>query len=93
MDSGLIEGIFIEEEKRRFSCIVEVEGVPEKCYVASSCKIEKLIPLGGKKVLLKPVQSKLSDMKYSLFAVQMQKGLVLLNLPCANRVVENQLLV
>lgn len=91
MKKDLLEGIFVEEEKTRFSCVVQIGDVREKCYVASSCKLEKLIPLKNKKVLVKHILSKRSDMKYSLFAVKDQQGWVLLNLADANRIVEQQL--
>lgn len=40
MKKDLLEGIFVEEEKTRFSCVVQIGDVREKCYVASSCKLE-----------------------------------------------------
>ena len=91
MNKDLLEGVFVEEDKTRFSCVVQIGDKREKCYVASSCKLEKLIPLKNKKVLVKRIQSNTSDMKNSLFAVKGQQGWVLLNLAEANRIVERQL--
>lgn len=79
------QGIFIEECKHRFLCMVEVEGTEELCYLASSSKLEKFINLKGRKVLLTPNLGKNSRTRYTLHAVITENGLVLVNLNYVNR--------
>ncbi len=88
---GILEGIFVHEEKTRFLCTVEIKGKQELCYVPSSCKLGGLIQLEGETVWLKPIQSKKSELDYCVYAVKKKQGWVLLNLADTNRIFEEQL--
>lgn len=81
-------GIFIEELKNRFLCLVEVGGHEEICYVPSSCHLSNFIELKGKNVLLIPNKTDGLRTKYSLFAVPYKRNYIILNTSMANRVVE-----
>lgn len=84
-----IKGIFVKELDNRFRCLVNIAGKDTVCYVPASCKLEKLIPLRGKQVLLLPTQK--SDILYSLYAVKLRNSYCLLNLSYANRIVFRQI--
>lgn len=85
------EGIYLQGAKHRFMCEILIEGKVEKCYVPSSCKLEKLISLTGEPVLVTPVKKKNSELRYSLYAVKKRRSWILLNLSEANTVVGENL--
>lgn len=84
-------GIFKEEIKNRFLCLVNIDGKDTICYIPSSCRLSNFINLEGKTVLLKPVASANTRTHYSVFAVKIGRSTILLNLSMANRIVERQL--
>ena len=85
-----VEAVFLREEKLRFLCTVFLDGKEELCYVPSSCKLGSLIKLDGERVLLKPVESKSSKLRYALYAVMKQQGWILLNLAEVNKLIKHQ---
>lgn len=85
-----IEAIFIAELSNRFRCLVDIDGTETLCYVPSSCRLSNFIDLAGRTVLITRLGSK-SQIEYSLYAVKTDKGLVLLNLALANKVVLSQI--
>ena len=87
----VISGIFKEEIKNRFLCLVNVNGEDTLCYIPSSCRLSNFIKLEGRTVLLKPVVSAYARTHYSVYAVKIGRSTVLLNLSMANRIVEQQL--
>lgn len=87
----LKEGVYLQESKHRFMCEILIDGRVEKCYVPSSCKLEKLISLTGETVLVSPVKKKESELRYSLYAVRKNRSWILLNLSEANTVVGKSL--
>jgi len=86
-----VEAVFLREEKPRFLCTVFLDGKEALCYVPSSCKLSSLIKLDGERVLLKPVESKSSKLRYALYAVMKQQGWILLNLAEVNKVIKDQI--
>lgn len=84
---NLKQGIFKEELKNRFLCIVEIEGKDALCYIPSSCRLSNFVDLVGKSVMLLPVSSKHSRTKYSVFAALLGRRFVPLNLSKANEVI------
>ena len=84
---SLKRGIFKEELKNRFLCLVEVDGKDTLCYIPSSCRLSNFLDLSQKAVLLKPVESTGSRTKYSVFAVNEGNNIVLLNTSQANKVI------
>lgn len=84
-----VRGTFLKELDNRFRCLVNIDGEDTVCYVASSCKLEKLIPLHGKQVLLLP--TKKASLPYSVYAVKFRNSYCLLNLSQANRIVFSQI--
>lgn len=87
---GTIKAVFISELSNRFRCLVDIEGIETLCYVPSSCRLSNFINLAGRTVLLTRL-SPHAQIKYSLYAVETDKGLVLLNLALANKVVLSQI--
>jgi len=79
-----IEGIFVEECKNRFLCMVEVDGTTEMCYVASSANLKNFLNLSGKTVLLSENKGKQTRTRYTLFAVKLRSQYALLNLNMIN---------
>lgn len=83
----MITGIFIEECKNRFLCLVNIDGVVEECYVSSSSKLSNYISLKGKKVMLIKNGGKNLRTRYTLQAVWLHRRWVLLNLNIINDLV------
>lgn len=90
-DSETIYGVFKEELKNRFLCIVNVNGTDTICYIPSSCRLSNFIDLTNRKVLLQPIKKKDARTKYSVYAVKYKRSYVPLNLAGANRVIENSI--
>ena len=80
-------GIFKEELKNRFLCLVEVDGEDTLCYIPSSCRLSNFVSMAGKTVLLSPVAATDARTKYSVEALAVGHEFVLLNMSKANKVV------
>lgn len=87
-DLSLKQGIFKEELKNRFLCLVEVDGEDTLCYIPSSCKLSNFVDLTGGIVLLSPVSSSDSRTKYSVYALSVGNEFILLNMSKANKAIE-----
>lgn len=90
-EEKFVQGIFLYETKHRFMCIVMIEGKEELCHVASSAKLEKLINLKGKRVILTKNNQTGLRTQYTLLAL-LDKPKSLLNLSYANDLVHMELL-
>ena len=93
IDETLITtGIFQQELKNRFRCVVKVDDIDEVCYVSASCRLENFIDLHNKEVQLTPSTNS-SKLQHTLFAVYKnnEKKATILNLSLANAVVFEQL--
>lgn len=90
-EPGFIQGIFKEELKNRFLCLVEVDGKDALCYIPSSCRLSNFMDLTGKSVLLTRVASINARTEYAVYAFRMGKQFILLNMSKANRVIESNI--
>lgn len=81
------QGIFKEELKNRFLCLVEIDGKDTLCYIPSSCRLSNFVDLVGKTVLLIPVSSKQARTEYAVFALLIGQRYILLNMSKANEVI------
>ena len=77
---------FLYELPVRFRCIISIAGVEKMCYVPSSCKLEPLVTLKNKSVLVIK-NSESSGLEYSLVAVKFKHNYILLNSGRANMLV------
>lgn len=84
-------GRFVREDKYRFRCYVEIDGIQKLCYMPSNCKLEKIISLAGREVILKRYEGASDKYEYIVEAVKYRNNLVLLNLQFLNRIIENQI--
>ncbi len=84
-------GRFISESKNRFLCTVEINGVEEICYIASSCRLDNFIDLRGKNVLLRKNKRESSSTQYSVLGVKHKRSYILLNTSWANKAMETDL--
>ncbi len=91
LESTIKQGVFKEELKNRFLCLVTIDGEDTLCYIPSSCRLSNFVELPGKQVLLQPVKSPNSRTKYSVYALCVRNSQVLLNLSKANRAVEHSI--
>ena len=80
----LIKAIFISEIKNRFLCEVSIDGIKTRCYVPSSCRLDNLLDLKGKEVLLIPTSSKNAKTSFSLLAIAYRSNYIILNSSLAN---------
>lgn len=62
-----------------------------RCYVPSSCRLENLIDLKGKPVLLLPTVTSTAKTPYSVFAVKYKKSYIVLNSSAANILIQNHI--
>lgn len=83
-----VQGVFKEELKNRFLCLVEVDGKDTLCYIPSSCRLSNFVNLVGKDVLLAHNQSSNTRTEYAVYALRDKRQFVLLNMSQANRVIE-----
>lgn len=83
-----VQGIFKEELKNRFLCLVEVDGKDTLCYIPSSCRLSNFVNLVGKDVLLTHNQSSNTRTEFAVYALRDKRQFVLLNMSQANRVIE-----
>lgn len=88
---SLKRGIFKEELKNRFLCLVEVDGEDALCYIPSSCRLSNFVDMAGKTVLLSPVASANSKTKYTVEALSVGNEFVLLNMSKANNIVSDNI--
>lgn len=84
-------GRFLSENKIRFRCIVDIDGIDTQCYIASSCRLDHFLDLTGKTVLLKPTTGKTANARYTVYGVRYKRSYILLNSLLANRAVENSI--
>ena len=87
LEQSFKHGIFKEELKNRFLCLVEIDGEDTLCYIPSSCRLSNFIDLTGREVLVSPVSSPNARTKYSVFALSGNHGFILLNMSKANEAV------
>lgn len=90
-EQAIVYGIFKEEIKNRFLCLVTVGFSDVVCYIPSSCRLSNFLDLTGRRVMLVPTASKKARTQYSVYAVEYRHRLIPLNLALANRVIENQI--
>lgn len=88
---GCLSGKFLKENKNRFRCMVEIDGVETLCYIASSCRLDNFVSLTGKEVLLKPTTGRGVNAKYTVCGLKYKRSYILLNTSFANRAVENSI--
>jgi len=86
-----VQGVFKEELKNRFLCLVEVEGKDTLCYIPSSCRLSNFVDLIGKEVLLTPNSSPNTRTEYAVYALRIRGQFILLNMSQANRLIENNI--
>ncbi|MCD1261379.1 DNA/RNA nuclease SfsA [Paenibacillus athensensis] len=82
--SNFVRGVFIEECKNRFLCLVKIKKEEHLCYVASSARLSNFVDLANKKVLLIKNKGIKTRTAYTLYAVKGEFGYIVLNLSEAN---------
>lgn len=80
----IVKAIFMSEIKNRFLCEVSISGMITRCYVPSSCRLDNLLDLIGKEVLLTATTSRFAKTPYSLLAIAYKKNYIILNSSLAN---------
>ena len=78
-------GVFVEESKHRFRCLVKIQDKEELCYLSSSSKLHPFIHLPGKEVLLVKNLGKKSKTVYTVHAIKTETGYTLINLGHINK--------
>lgn len=87
-----IVGTFVREEKNRFLCTVNVDGIDEECYIPSSCRLENFLELAGKEVVLRENQNKSARTRLSVYAIKFKRNYILLKTAEANEIVHKSIL-
>ncbi len=87
----LTRGIFLNEIKNRFLCMVRVDGKVVECYVPSSCRLSNFLELRNREVLLTEVASHQARTHYSLFAIKFKKNYIILNTSIPSRILQTAL--
>ncbi|MCS7460378.1 DNA/RNA nuclease SfsA [Paenibacillus doosanensis] len=91
-NDSYIKGVFVEESKNRFLCIVLIENELCECYVPSSSRIENYLKLKGREVLLTANKGTNKRTKFSLFAVKYYNKYILINLNMVDQIVETMII-
>ncbi len=91
LEQSFKHGIFKEELKNRFLCLVEIDGEDILCYIPSSCRLGNFIDLAGREVLVSPVLSPNARTRYSVYALSGSNGFILLNMSKANEIVADSI--
>lgn len=91
LDSAYKIGVFKEELKNRFRCVVTIDNEDTMCYIPSSSRLSNFIDLSNRVVMLRPIKKKNAKTQYSVYAVKYDQSFVLLDLSSVNSVVEKQL--
>ncbi|KWX82523.1 hypothetical protein AMQ83_32640 [Paenibacillus riograndensis] len=86
-----VRGVFVEECKNRFLCIVKIRKEQHLCYVASSARLSNFIELSNKKVLLVENKGSNTRTRFTLYAVKSEFGYIILNLSVANTLLGDNL--
>lgn len=86
-----IQGVFKEELKNRFRCIVNISGEDLICYIPSSCRLSQFLDLQSRDVLLTPLESHAAKTNYAVFAVKYKQSYIVLNTTFPNRIVGYEL--
>lgn len=84
-------GVFKEELKNRFRCVVTIDNADTVCYVPSSSRLSNFVDLSNRVVMLRPVKNKNAKLRYAVFAVKYNRSFVLLDLTRVNKIIANQL--
>ena len=92
MKEQYYNAIFLEESKHRFLCTVLKDGLKEECYVSSSSKLSKYLPLKNCKVLLSENKGSKLRTRYTLEAVKCSNTLYYVNFNGTNQLYEKHLL-
>lgn len=87
LEQSFKHGMFKEELKNRFLCLVEIDGEDTLCYIPSSCRLSNFIDLTGREVLVSPVLSPNARTRYSVYALSGGHCFILLNMSKANEAV------
>ncbi len=85
-ETRITAGVFQQELKNRFRCVVTIDGKDELCYVPSSCRLSNFIDLNGESVLLTPSINSVT-LPLTLFATAEKRKATILNLSIANEAV------
>ena len=91
VDSAFKLGVFKEELKNRFRCVVTIDDVDTICYIPSSSRLSNFIDLRNRVVKLRPIKKRDARTQYAVYAVKYNRSFVLLDLASVNTVVEKQL--
>lgn len=86
------KAIFIQEGKQRFICTILVDKLQKECYVSSSTKLSKYLPLKNCKVWVAENMGNNLRTCYTLEAVEYRDILYYVNFNNANRLYEKLLL-
>lgn len=92
MKKQYYKAIFLEESRHRFICTVLKNEIKEECYVSSSSKLSKYIPLKNCKVLLSDNKDIKRRTRYTLEAVKYNDILYYVNFNKVNQLYEKYLL-
>lgn len=82
-------GTFIREEKNRFLCTVNVNGMDEECYIPSSCRLENFLKLAGKEVVLRENQNTAARTRLAVYALKFKQNYLILRTAEANDIIRN----
>lgn len=91
MSQDYVIGTFVREEKNRFICTVNIDGIDEECYIPSSCRLENFLELAGKKVILHENMNKSARTRYAVYAIRFKRNYIVLRTAEANDIIRNNI--
>ena len=87
---NLCTGIFKNEIKNRFRCIVKVDEKDELCYIQSSSRLDNYVLLKNKSVILRKIENP-NKMNYAVLAKPYHKDYILLAPMMANEIIFSEI--
>lgn len=91
MSQDFIVGTFVREEKNRFLCTVNVEGIDEECYIPSSCRLGNFLELAGKRVLLRENKNVNARTRFAVYAINFKQNYIIFRTAEANDIVRRSI--
>ena len=85
----LFKAQFIEEDKTRFSCTINLNSKMMKCYVPSTCKLKNLLEIDRTDALVTNNYYQKNVSPYSLFALKIKGKYIVINSGFANSIVKD----
>lgn len=85
------KAIFIQEDKHRFLCTIQINGTLKLCHIPCSAKLSKYVPLDHNPILVIKNQTPNCRTDYKLVAIKYNNEWIMVNFSLVNLLIKEQL--